>query len=147
MQPQKYWREIPRRYRLEAGKCRKCGKVFMPGRLICDACKSREFDTVRLPAAGSIYTYTVVRVPPSGFASQAPYVLAIVELDGGSPVSADLSGAGSPGPLRGVKLTMQITDCNPEDVKIGSKVKLEFRKINEVGKAGVICYGYKGVLQ
>ena len=128
MQPQKYWREIPRRYRLEAGKCRKCGKLFMPPRLICDACKSREFDTVRLPAAGSIYTYTVVRVPPSGFASQAPYVLAIVELDGG------------------VKLTMQITDCNPEDVKIGSKVKLEFRKINEVGKAGIICYGYKGVL-
>ncbi len=129
MQPQKYWREIPRRYRLQAGKCRKCGKVFMPPRLICDACKSREFDTVRLPVTGSIYTYTVVRVPPSGFTSQAPYVLAIVELDGG------------------VKLTMQITDCNPEDVKIGSKVKLEFRKINEVGKAGVICYGYKGVLQ
>lgn len=129
MQPQKYWREIPQRYRLQAGKCRKCGKLFMPPRLICDACKSREFDTVRLPAAGSVYTYTVVRVPPSGFASQAPYVLAIVELDGG------------------FKLTMQITDCNPEDVKIGSKVKLEFRKINEVGKAGVICYGYKGVLQ
>lgn len=128
MQPQKYWREIPRRYRLQAGKCKKCGKLFMPPRLICDACKSREFDTVRLPAAGSVYTYTVVRVPPSGFASQVPYVLAIVELDGG------------------FKLTMQITDCNPEDVKIGSKVKLEFRKINEVGKAGVICYGYKGVL-
>lgn len=128
MQPQKYWREIPQRYRLQAGKCKKCGKLFMPPRLICDACKSREFDTVRLPAAGSVYTYTVVRVPPSGFASQVPYVLAIVELDGG------------------FKLTMQITDCNPEDVKIGSKVKLEFRKINEVGKAGVICYGYKGVL-
>ena len=36
MQPQKYWREIPQRYRYEAGRCAKCGKVFFPPRLVCD---------------------------------------------------------------------------------------------------------------
>ena len=44
----RYWREIPQRYRLEAGKCKQCGKTFFPPRLICDQCKSREFDTIIL---------------------------------------------------------------------------------------------------
>ena len=33
--PARYWREIPQRYRLEAGKCRSCGEVYFPPRLIC----------------------------------------------------------------------------------------------------------------
>ncbi|MBI4801500.1 MAG: Zn-ribbon domain-containing OB-fold protein [Elusimicrobia bacterium] len=127
MQPQKYHREIPQRYRLEAGKCKKCGKVFMPPRLICDSCKSEAFEKIRLPDTGKIHTYTVIRVAPSGFTEQVPYVLAVVELGD-------------------TKLTMQITDCDPEAVRIGAGVRVEFRKINEVGKTGVLCYGYKGVL-
>ena len=128
MQPQKYWREIPQRYRLEAGKCKKCGKLFLPPRSICDKCRSRRFETVRLSDSGKIHTFSVIRVPPSGFGSQVPYVLAVVEFK------------------EGVKLTMQIADCTPDEVKVGSKVRVEFRKINEVGEAGVLCYGYKGVL-
>ncbi|MFH1724327.1 MAG: Zn-ribbon domain-containing OB-fold protein [Elusimicrobiota bacterium] len=128
MQPQRYWREIPQRYRLEAGKCVKCGKAFMPPRLICDACRSREFETVKLADTGTIQTFTVIRTPPSAFKDQAPYVLAVVELD------------------HGVRLTMQVTDCDPQDVEIGTQVRLAFRKIREVGEAGVLCYGYKAVL-
>ena len=128
MQPQKYHREIAQRYRLEAGKCRKCGKVFMPPRLICDGCRAGDFEKIRLPDTGKIYTYTTIRVPPSGFVSQAPYVLAVVELGD-------------------AKLTMQITDCEPQALKIGDKVRVEFRKINAVGKTGILCYGYKGVLE
>ncbi len=128
MQPQKYWREIPRRYRLEAGKCAKCGKIFMPPRLVCDACGSRQFAKTTLQDTGVIHTFAVVRTPPAGFTGQAPYVLAVVELDGGP------------------KLTMQIADCAPEDAHIGDRIRVAFRKITESGNAGVICYGYKGVL-
>ncbi|MFA5140583.1 MAG: Zn-ribbon domain-containing OB-fold protein [Elusimicrobiota bacterium] len=128
MQPQKYWREIPQRYRTEAGKCAKCGKVFFPPRLICDKCGSREFKTVRLPETGTVHTYTVIRTAPPGATAVAPYVLAVVELG------------------KDVKVTMQIADCGPEDVKIGDKVQVEFRKISQVGHAGIICYGYKAVL-
>jgi len=127
MQPQKYWREIPQRYRLEAGRCRKCGKAFLPPRRVCDVCGCRDFQTVRLSDEGTLHTFTVIRTVPAGFASQAPYVLAIVELD------------------QGVKLTMQVTDCEPDKVRIGDRVTVEFRRISEVGDAGVICYGYKAV--
>ncbi len=126
--PPRYWREIPQRYRLEAGKCKKCGRVYFPPRLVCADCKSREFETVKLSEEGEIVTYTVVRVPPSQFADEAPYAVGIVELDGG------------------VRITAQIADCDFDDLKIGKKVSVEFRKIQEDGEAGIICYGYKCVL-
>ncbi|MBC8175649.1 MAG: Zn-ribbon domain-containing OB-fold protein [Candidatus Marinimicrobia bacterium] len=125
--PAKYWREIPQRYRLEAGKCKKCGKVFFPPRLICDACGSREFESVNLGREGTLITYTIIRVPPGQFSDQAPYAVGIVELDGG------------------VRITTQVVDCDFDEIKIGKKVKVEFRKISSEGEAGIICYGYKCV--
>ena len=126
--PPRYWREIPQRYRLEAGKCKKCGRTYFPPRLICGDCRSREFEAVRLSDEGRILTYTVVRVPPSQFVDEAPYAVGIIELDGG------------------VRMTAQIADCDFEDLEIGKKVRVEFRKIQEDGEAGIICYGYKCVL-
>jgi hypothetical protein len=99
----------------------------MPSRGVCDSCRSTDFETVRLADRGKVHTYTVIRVPPSGFAEQTPYVLAVVDLDDG------------------MRLTMQVADCAPGEVRVGLPVRIEFRKINEVGKSGVICYGYKAV--
>jgi hypothetical protein len=45
----------------------------------------------------------------------------------------------------GVKLTAQIVDCDFASLKIGLKVRLEFRKLSEDGEAGIIHYGYKFV--
>jgi uncharacterized OB-fold protein len=123
----RYWREVPQRYRMEAGKCAKCGKVFFPPRLVCDACKSREFETITLSDEGEIVSYTVIRTPPSGFEDEAPYAIGIVNLGGE------------------VQLLTQIVDVDFEDLKIGGKVRVEFRRIQEDGKSGVLCYGYKCV--
>lgn len=126
--PQRYWREIPQRYRLEAGRCKKCGYVAFPPRLVCPRCKNREFETVRLKDEGEIVSYTIIRVPPEQFTDQVPYAIGIIELDSE------------------VKILAQIVDCNFDDLAIGKKVKIEFRKIREEGEAGIICYGYKGRL-
>ena len=125
--PSRYWREIPQRYRLEAKKCKKCGMVLFPPRLICPECKGREFEDTKLAEKGKVLTYTIIRVPPHQFVDQAPYAVGIAELDDG------------------VRLTGQIVDCDFEDLKIGQRVKIEFRKIYEEGEAGIICYGYKFV--
>lgn len=125
--PQRYAREIPQRYRIEATKCKKCGKLFFPPRLICSACKSREFDKVKLSANGEIITYTVIHTPPSQFKDISPYAVGIVKLDDG------------------INITAQIVDQKPETIKIGQRVKLEFRRIQKDGDAGVLFYGYKCV--
>ena len=127
MFPARIWRETRHRYRLEAGKCKKCGKVVFPHRLICPQCGSREFETIKLPESGKLLTYSVIRVAPSQFTDQAPYAIGIVELE------------------NGVKLLAQITDCNVDELKVGMEMRIEFRRIQTDGHHGVLSYGYKFV--
>ena len=121
-----YTREIPQRYRLEAGKCSSCGKIYYPPRLVC-VCGGRDFETVALSGTGKVVTYTIIRVGPSDFVEEVPYGLGIVEVDGG------------------VRLMAQIVDVPLDDIKTGMPVRLEFRKIYQEGEAGIICYGHKAV--
>jgi uncharacterized OB-fold protein len=127
MFPARYWREIPQRYRMEAKKCKKCGKIYFPPRIICSDCKSKDFELLKLKDEGRLLTYTVIRVGPSQFVNQTPYAMGIVKLD------------------EGVNLLAQIVDCEPDQLQIGMKLKLEFRKIQQDGEAGILCYGYKCV--
>ena len=124
----KYWREIPQRFRYEAKKCSKCGSISFPPRLVCPECGSRSFKDYVMKDTGKILTFTTIEVGPPQFADQVPYTVGIVELDDGA------------------RITAQITDVDPSKLKIGDKVKLEFRKIQDDGKAGIIMYGYKAVL-
>ena len=123
----RYWREIPQRYRYEAAKCTSCGKVFFPPRIVCNGCRSKEFEKVILAQDGVVETFTVIRVAPTGFEDEAPYAVGIVKLDDG------------------VKITAQLADCDVDKIRIGDRVHLEFRKIQEDGESGILCYGYKFV--
>ncbi len=125
--PARAWREYPQKYRLEAEKCG-CGKICYPPRVVCPECGSRSFETVEMPREGTVVTYTVVRVPPTGFVDQSPLPIAIVEL------------------TNGVRLMVQIGDvADPDELHIGMKVRLEFRRISADGEAGNIFYGHKAV--
>ena len=120
------WRHIPQRYSLIGSKCSQCGTIFFPKRVICPECRRKgELENIQLKGKGKIYTYSVITTPTDEFKTIAPYVVAIIELE------------------EGAKITSQIVDCNPEDVKIGDEVEMVFRKIKEEGDDGVISYGYK----
>lgn len=123
----KSWREMPHRYRLEAGKCKNCTKIVFPKRLVCPKCRSREFEQITLSREGKLLTYTIIHVGPSKFVDQVPYAVGIVELK------------------EGVKLLSQIADCDLNKIKSGLPVLIEFRKISDEGEAGIINYGYKCV--
>lgn len=124
----KYWREVPQRFRFEAKKCTKCGYISFPPRQICPECKNRSFEDYTLKNTGKVITFTIIDVGSPQFSNQVPYCVAIVELDDGA------------------RITTQIADFEKDKLKIGSKVKLEFRKIQTDGKSGIIMYGYKAVL-
>jgi len=119
------WQLAERRYRLIGTECLKCGMKFIGPRKICPNCGSRELRDVLLSRTGKIYSYTVIRTPPAGRERNKPYIMAIVELDDGC------------------KVTAEIVDCKPEEISIGMPVEFTFRKIGEESESGIIYYGYK----
>lgn len=119
------WRERATKYRLVGGKCKDCGKTFYPYRGTCPVCGSDNVEVKKLPETGVIETFSIVRSPPTEFTSQAPYVVALVRLDDGTLVPA------------------QITDVEPEEVYEGMRVEAVFRRYREQGEKGIIEYGIK----
>ncbi|MFH1687942.1 MAG: Zn-ribbon domain-containing OB-fold protein [bacterium] len=121
------WREYPQRYRLEASKFKKSGKTYFPPRDVDPETGETDPKIVRLPETGKLITYTVIRVAPNQWGDMSPYAIGIAELTDGTRVMA------------------QMTDCDVDEVKIGMEVRVEFRRIQTEGTAGVISYGYKFV--
>ncbi len=73
---------------------------------------------------GEVYSFTTLQETPEGFDEQAPYTLALVRLD--------------EGPL----ITAQLTDLD-EPPQIGDRVEMVTRKLTTEGARGMIVYGYK----
>jgi uncharacterized protein len=127
------WRRIPQMYNLVGKKCNECGELAFPPRDICRKCGHHSMSDYVFKDEGEIVTHTIIRVgmsDPEGedmdiLAAEIPYALAIIRLD------------------EGPCLTAQVVDCSPDDVYIGMKVKSVFRKLSEKGSHGVIKYGYK----
>ena len=119
--------QCAQRYRYEAAVCDGCGTWHFPPRLICDKCQKREFTTKTMERTGKILTHTVIRVAPSQFTDQAPYAMAIVEMDDGP------------------RITTQVVDYRDGQLEIGQKVRIEFRRISSDGEAGTIQSGYTAV--
>ncbi len=121
----RYWRLRNQRYHLEGTQCQKCEQQFFPPRAVCPICKKRKMKPIKFRGKGRVYSYSVLYQPSERFEGQAPYVVAIVELE------------------EGVKLTAQLTDVDLDEVEIGLPVEMVVRKIYEEGENGPIVYGYK----
>jgi hypothetical protein len=68
-----------------AYKCRLCGTMHYPFRMVCKGCKQNdffEFDTVPLPKTGKLVTFTTVYNLPAQY-EVATLGLGIVELENG----------------------------------------------------------------
>jgi len=123
----RFWRAIPQRYNLIANQCSTCKKVYFPPRESCPYCRRKsigKMKNIKLSGRGEIVTFTIIHDAPEQFEGQAPYPMAIIKLD------------------EGPKITAQIVDCD-NNVKIGMKVQSTFRKIQEDGWVGALYYGYK----
>jgi uncharacterized OB-fold protein len=127
-----YWKALPQKYRLIAGKCKECGHVNFPPQVLCDNCsKTDTQELIELPSTGSVYTYTIIgrgAAPPEFTKMQSKsgaYAIAVVELDNDQKT----------------KINVQLTDCDPFDIKVGTRVSAVFRVIYE--QEDVRRYGVK----
>jgi len=109
--------------KLTTTKCKDCGKISWPPRLICPECISDNLEWVDMPETGKIYTYTiqVVGLAP-GF--KPPMVFAVIEFE------------------NGIRIFSALTDVDPEEVRTGQEVVLNTGKIapDQQGRERIIPY-------
>ncbi len=119
------WRLKNQRYKLEGSECPRCGEKFFPPRQVCPQCKAQSLPHITFSGKGTVYSFTVIYQATPRFEPYVPYVVALVQLEEGPMVTA------------------QLTDVDIEAVHIGMPVEMVFRKISEQGERGLIYYGYK----
>jgi uncharacterized OB-fold protein len=101
-----YW-EACNRGELLVQRCDNCGEVNWFPRGLCRACSSDRLRWDRSAGSGRVYSFTVVYRPPfSGL--PVPYVVALVDVDGGP------------------RMMTHIVGCAPEEVTVGMAVSVRF---------------------
>ena len=126
MEIPRHWRIQKQRYSLVGEECPHCSAKIFPPRDVCPECGGEAKEPYRFSGRGSVYSYTVMHSAPSGFEESLPYTIALVKLDEGPTVTA------------------QLTDLGEQEVAIGMPVEMVTRRIKEDGgKQGMMVYGYK----
>jgi len=76
---------------LEGCVCRRCDTTYTGQRLACARCGARDsLETKRLSRSGTLHTFSIVHRSFPGI--PVPYVSAVVDLDGGGSLKANLIG-------------------------------------------------------
>jgi uncharacterized OB-fold protein len=92
--------------------CRGCGNVWHPPTPICPKCQAKNYEWRPASGHGVVYSFTIVHhAAHVAVAKKVPYLVALVILDDGPRVVAN------------------ILNCPMESVQVGMKVKLAFQEI------------------
>jgi uncharacterized OB-fold protein len=89
--------------RIKGYACPNCKWSDVRETEICPRCHAPVNETM-FPARGTIANFTVIRYPPPGFESLAPYVVALVDIENGPRVMARVA-------------------ADPNDVQVGQIVE------------------------
>lgn len=114
-----FW-SAAREGRLVMQKCPRCGTLDFFPKPWCVECGQRGLEWVDVRPTGKVYSHTTattVMMNLPGWKEELPLILCLVDLDDGPRMYA------------------QLTDCAPEDVRIGMPVRAHFEAISE--EAGV----------
>lgn len=122
----RHWRLQKQRYGLIGEVCPHCEAKLFPPRDVCPECGQEAKTLYNFSGRGEVYSYTTVFDAPAGYEDVAPYTVALVKLE--------------EGPL----VTAQLTDMNENKVEIGTPVEMVTRRLRTDGdERGLLVYGYK----
>jgi uncharacterized OB-fold protein len=126
MEIPRHWRLRQQRYGLVGEVCPHCDAKLFPPRDICPECGNEARQPYQFSGRGEVFSYTTIYEPPAGFEEYTPYTVALVKLEEGPMVTA------------------QLTDLGEKPVEIGMPVEMVTRKLRTDGdERGMIVYGYK----
>jgi uncharacterized OB-fold protein len=101
--------------RLVAAQCGDCKHFRMPPTPYCPHCQSQNTQWPTLTGTGTVYSYAVCNRSPFPGVEDFVYIPIVVELDDAP----------------GIRLVSNLVGIDPEQVKIGMPVKVEWNPIND----------------
>ena len=112
-----------RENRLTTTKCKECGKLLWPPRIVCSDCLSDKLEWVDLGTESELYAFTEMKAgAPLGFVQDVPFCIGMVKI-GGLLISA------------------RIDNAKYEDLKIGEKLKLKIVELED----GRVFYRFRRI--
>jgi uncharacterized OB-fold protein len=125
MEIPRHWRLRQQRYGLVGEVCPHCEAKIFPPRDMCPSCGQEAKTLYAFSGKGEVYSYTTIYDAPAGYDENAPYTVALVKLN--------------EGPL----VTAQLTDLGDQPIQIGMPVEMVTRKLRQDGdERGMLVYGY-----
>ena len=95
-------------------RCGECKKTQSTPRQFCTHCMAEGLQWETNKGLGSVYTFTVNhRAANAHMADKVPYVVAVVQLD------------------EGIRMMANIVDVEPQAVRIGDRVRVRFLPLND----------------
>jgi uncharacterized OB-fold protein len=126
MEIPRHWRLKQQRYGLIGEVCPHCDTKIFPPRDICPSCGQEAKTSFAFSGRGEVFSFTTIYEAPTGFDETAPYTVALVKLEEGPLVTAQLTDLGETGP------------------EIGMPVEMVTRRLRSDGdERGMLIYGYK----
>ena len=108
-----YW-AAAREGRLELQRCSRCKHWRFPPSVVCPKCLALEHEWAPVSGRATIYSFIVVHRPQHpGFAKDAPYNVALVELE------------------EGPRMHTNVVECANEALRIGMPVEVVFEKVDD----------------
>ena len=108
----------------QAYKCVGCGAVIAPPMGTCYSCGGNKMEWTKVSGKGTLVSFTVIHIAPEQFQEEAPYLIAIVELEEGTRVTTRLQG---------------FDPMKPEEIEIGTPLVLDY----EDGSSGNTYLSFK----
>ncbi|MDW7728804.1 MAG: Zn-ribbon domain-containing OB-fold protein [Bacillota bacterium] len=97
--------------RIIAKECRRCNRIMLPPRMFCELCFRPSGNWVYVKDTGTVNTFSICRVHWDASRikeDEKPYLPAVIEIDGAS---------------KGMGIMHLLGEVEPDDIKIGMKVK------------------------
>lgn len=110
-----YWDSV-KAHAMQLQQCSDCSKFIFYPRSVCPHCGSRNLNWKAVSGRGKVYGFTISHQKNMpGFGADAPYTIALVELDEGARLMTNLVGI----------------DPDPAKIKVGMDVVVQYDDVTD----------------